>query len=135
MSWLIIYESYKIRDERRLLEDAILDMRIGASKGIAVSWLPQYPADLMAPITEDLIYRTGVAMRHVRRWLALLFMLFGVALEDARASAQVAHGPLLFAEVDGTLTSVTIGYLRRALHQAEASDASALIIQLGSSGG
>ena len=74
-------------------------------------------------------------MPYVRRLLALVFLLCGVALGPVGASAQAARGPLLFAEVDGTLTSVTVGYLRRALHLAEASDASALVIRLGSSGG
>jgi membrane-bound serine protease (ClpP class) len=74
-------------------------------------------------------------MRYVRRLLALVFLLCGVALDPAPISAQAARGPLFFAEAEGTLTSVTVGYLRRALHLAEASDASALIIRLGSSGG
>jgi membrane-bound serine protease (ClpP class) len=74
-------------------------------------------------------------MRYVRRLLALVFLLCGVAFDSAPTSAQAARGPLFFAEAEGTLTSVTVGYLRRALHLAEASDASALVIRLGSSGG
>jgi membrane-bound serine protease (ClpP class) len=74
-------------------------------------------------------------MRHLQRLLALVFLLYGVALAPAAASAQPARGPILVVEAEGTLTSVTIGYLRRALQLAEASDASALIIRLGSGGG
>jgi membrane-bound serine protease (ClpP class) len=73
-------------------------------------------------------------MRHVWLLLGLVFLLC-VVLDRPAAMAQAARGPILVAEAQGTLTSVTIGYLRRALNLAEASDASALIIQLGSGGG
>jgi membrane-bound serine protease (ClpP class) len=72
-------------------------------------------------------------MRYVRVLLALVFLLCGVALDPA-AAAQSVRGPVFLVEAEGTLTSVTVGYLRRALHLAEASDASALIIRLGSGG-
>jgi membrane-bound serine protease (ClpP class) len=74
-------------------------------------------------------------MRSVRLLLGLVCFLCGAALDRPAATAQAARGPLLVVEAQGTLTSVTIGYLRRALHLAEASDASALIIRLSSGGG
>jgi membrane-bound serine protease (ClpP class) len=74
-------------------------------------------------------------MRYVRLLLGLAFLLSGATLARPAASAQAARGPLFFAEAEGTLTSVTVGYLRRALHLAEASDATALIIRLGGGGG
>jgi membrane-bound serine protease (ClpP class) len=45
-----------------------------------------------------------------------------------------AQGPLYLAEIDGVVTNYSLGYLRRTLREAEASNASALIIRLGSSG-
>ena len=74
-------------------------------------------------------------MRYLRRLLALAFLLCGLALGQTAAAAQPARGPILTVGAEGTLTSVTVGYLRRALHLAEASDASVLIIRLGSGGG
>ncbi len=38
-------------------------------------------------------------------------------------------------DIEGAVTSVSIGYLQRALNLAEAANANALIIRLGSSGG
>src|SRR5262245_51427105 len=81
------------------------------------------------------ISRDRSTMRRLRLMLGLVFLLFGAALDHPAAEAQAASGPLLVVEVQGTLTSVTIGYLQRALHLAEASNASALVIQLGNAGG
>lgn len=67
---------------------------------------------------------------------ALLFAALLICLAPARAaSGQPARGPLYTVDVQGTVTSVTVGYMRRALQQAEASGASALIVRLGNSGG
>jgi membrane-bound serine protease (ClpP class) len=44
------------------------------------------------------------------------------------------RGPIYFAQVDGVVTSVKVDYLQRALQTAEASDATALIIQVSSEG-
>lgn len=49
------------------------------------------------------------------------------------AAAQ-QRGPIYTVEVHGTITNVTIDYLERALRQAEASNATALIIQLSNQG-
>jgi membrane-bound serine protease (ClpP class) len=49
--------------------------------------------------------------------------------------AQQARGPIYTVEVESAVTSVTIGYLQRALNLAEAANANALIIQLSSNGG
>lgn len=65
--------------------------------------------------------------------LALFACLIGYSVAMP-ARAQSSGGPVFVAEAEGTITSVTIGYLRRALHLAEAANANALIIQLGSSG-
>jgi membrane-bound serine protease (ClpP class) len=51
------------------------------------------------------------------------------------SAAQILRGPIYTVEVRGAVTSVTIGYLQRALHLAEAANANALIIRLSSSGG
>lgn len=68
--------------------------------------------------------------------LLILALLLGLALPGwpAGARAQPAGGPIFVAEASGTITSVTTGYLRRALHLAEAANATALVIQLSSSG-
>jgi membrane-bound serine protease (ClpP class) len=68
--------------------------------------------------------------------LLVLALLLGLTLPGQPASvrAQPPGGPVFVAEASGTVTSVTIGYLRRALHLAEAANASALVIQLSSSG-
>jgi membrane-bound serine protease (ClpP class) len=74
-------------------------------------------------------------MHYARLLFGFVCLLCGVAFIHPVASAQAARGPVFTVQAEGTLTSVTIGYLRRALHLAEAADASALIIQLGSGGG
>src|SRR4029078_3905200 len=56
-------------------------------------------------------------------------------ISPAPAAAQAAAGPIYVAEIQGTGTSVTIGYLRRALNLAEAANANALIIKIDSTGG
>lgn len=66
--------------------------------------------------------------------LAVL-LLIPTAGPATPAWAQQPAGPIYSADVDGTVTSVTIDYLRRALQQAQAAGANALIIRLGSSGG
>jgi membrane-bound serine protease (ClpP class) len=74
-------------------------------------------------------------MRRMTQVIALVLLLaapmFGRPMP---AAAQGANGPVYIASVDGTLTSVSTGYLRRALRQAEAADANVLIIELGSVG-
>lgn len=75
-------------------------------------------------------------IRAISQMITLLVLLLAlVAVQPAPAWAQGPPGPLYATEVQGTVTSVTIDYLRRALQQAEASDANALIIRLSSSGG
>ncbi len=76
----------------------------------------------------------AVAMRRVSAILVVLLCLLpGWLALPGPAQAQ-APGPLYVATVRGTVTSVTVGYLRRALRLAEASNASALLIELGSTG-
>ena len=69
------------------------------------------------------------------RRLYIPFILLLVLLLVPGALAQPpAAGPLYRATVSGTLTAVSTGYLQRALHLAEAANASALIIELSNSG-
>ena len=63
--------------------------------------------------------------------LLLLFVLLGAQPTKAQPSAA---GPIYRAAVGGTLTSVSTGYLRRALQLAEAANASALVIELSNRG-
>jgi membrane-bound serine protease (ClpP class) len=69
-------------------------------------------------------------------WLCLLMGLLVLLVHAGeQASAQTQqHGPIYTVEVEGVVTDVTVDYLRRSLRVAEASDATALIIQLGSEG-
>src|SRR3954466_8771242 len=65
-----------------------------------------------------------------------LILLLALAAFDSvgPVSAQAAPGPIYVAEAQGTNTAVTIGYLRNALHVAEASNANLLVTQLSSTG-
>jgi membrane-bound serine protease (ClpP class) len=74
------------------------------------------------------------AMRCIWTVLVLAILLIGPATSTP-AHAQAPSGIIYVAEVEGSITSVTIGYLRRAIHEAEAADANALIIRLNSGGG
>src|SRR6476469_5074371 len=74
-------------------------------------------------------------MRRMCQVIALTLLLAYAAFESAGSvSAQAAVGPIYVAEAQGTITSVTIGYLRNALHLAEASNANLLLIQVSSTG-
>src|SRR4051812_21786369 len=74
-------------------------------------------------------------MRRTCQVIALTLLLAFAAFESVGpVAAQGAAGPVYVAEASGTITSVTIGYLRNALRLAEASDASLLLIQLSSAG-
>lgn len=74
-------------------------------------------------------------MRRARYLIAsaALFLLI-IAGAPAPSHAQGAAGPLYVAPVQGTLTSVTASYLRRALRQATAADANLLLIELSGQG-
>jgi len=67
--------------------------------------------------------------------IALTLLLAFAAFDSAGpAFAQATPGPIYVAQARGTITSVTIGYLRNALHLAEASNANLLLIQISSAG-
>lgn len=71
------------------------------------------------------------------RWFYGLLGFFLLLLWSAGTNTAVIaqqRGPVYSVEVEGTVTNVTVGYLERALRQAEASNATALIIQLSSEG-
>lgn len=73
--------------------------------------------------------------RLLRQWLLVLFSGFALLLAfPAPATGQQA-GALYLVELDGVVTSVSTGYVRRALREAEAASVEALIIRLGSQGG
>ena len=80
--------------------------------------------------TRDMatIRRTGLLC-------ALALLILGAVLGQPVVAAQEARGPLYSVRVGGAVTSVTVGYLQRALQLAESADANALIIELSSSGG
>jgi membrane-bound serine protease (ClpP class) len=66
-----------------------------------------------------------------RTLLFLTLLLLFVAPVQAQSQE---HGPLYLIEIDGVITSITVGYMERALRTAEASNATALIIELSSEG-
>lgn len=72
-----------------------------------------------------------------RRWvysligLCLLLLVYNTTVTITHAQST---GPIYIVKVQGTITNVTINYLERALRQAEASSATALIIQLSNQG-
>lgn len=65
--------------------------------------------------------------------LAPLLLLATLAVPALQTQAQ-ERGPIYRVVVEGVVTDITVGYLRRALQTAEASDATALIIELGGEG-
>ena len=75
----------------------------------------------------------------IRRLFKIIVLTAFVGLvlcgQPAAARAQAASGPVFVAEVQGTVTSVTIDYLRRALRMAQAANANVLVIQMSNSGG
>jgi len=85
--------------------------------------------------TSRLDLRGTFAMRQFFH-LVVLALIIGLAMSGptAPARAQPANGPVFVADIQGTITSVTIGYLRRALRQAEAANATVLLIQMSNSG-
>jgi membrane-bound serine protease (ClpP class) len=72
-----------------------------------------------------------------RRWFdigaILLLLVLSASLAPA-SRAQAERGPVYTVEVNDVITSVQIDYLQRALQVAEASDATALIVNLKSEG-
>lgn len=76
-------------------------------------------------------HRAGVCI-----WSLLLLALGLLEPWDGSAPASYAQerGPIYAVEVQGVITSIEIDFLRRALRLAESSDATALIIELGSEG-
>ncbi|MBX0328891.1 nodulation protein NfeD [Oscillochloris sp. ZM17-4] len=66
---------------------------------------------------------------------AAIYLIIALAplLAAPPARAQ-ADGPIYTVAVDGVISRYTVGYLRRALRDAEAAQATALVIRLGSEG-
>jgi membrane-bound serine protease (ClpP class) len=68
-------------------------------------------------------------------WLFLLGCSILLFLPAAPLAAQEStDGPLYQVQLDGVITGWSTGYIQRTLRQAEASDATALIIRLSSEG-
>lgn len=63
-----------------------------------------------------------------------LLLLHGWQALPVQAQEDQQDGPLYLVVVEGVVTDVTVDYLRRALRQAEASEANALIIELSAEG-
>ncbi len=63
-----------------------------------------------------------------------LLLLIHISNSTVKTTHAQPSGPIYIVEVQGTITNVTINYLERALRQAEASNATALIIQLNNQG-
>ena len=61
--------------------------------------------------------------------LLILLPTRGVPLAVAQA-----HGPVYTIALDGVISRYSVGYLRRALHEAEAAGAEALLVRLGTTG-
>jgi membrane-bound serine protease (ClpP class) len=80
-----------------------------------------------------ILYHGNRAMRN--RGLILLVLLFGfVALQLPWTAAAQERGTIYRVEVEGIVTTMTVGYLKRALRVAEASNATAFILQLSNGG-
>ncbi len=72
---------------------------------------------------------------HQFLWLFMLGCAILVSLLAAPVAAQEqSDGPLYQVQLDGVITGMSSGYIQRALRQAEASNATALIIRLSSEG-
>lgn len=85
-------------------------------------------------ITRAAIARSRYALR-VLWCIALALVCLTMTMSSTQAAAQEQLSGLIYqVDVEGVVTEVTVNYLRRALRQAEASNATALIIQLGSEG-
>lgn len=72
----------------------------------------------------------------LRTWFYGLWVLLLALVVYAHATTAQAQqrGPIYTVQVDGVITDHTVNYMRRALRQAEASSATALIIQLSNEG-
>jgi membrane-bound serine protease (ClpP class) len=66
--------------------------------------------------------------------VAIYLMIALLPLLAAQPAAAQGGGPIYTAEVEGVISRYAVGYLRRALREAEAAQASALIIRVGSEG-
>lgn len=73
--------------------------------------------------------------RAIWQLIFLIALCIIVPIRSPVAAQAQATGPLYTVEIQGTVTAITIDYLKRALHYAESADANALIIQLSSTGG
>lgn len=68
--------------------------------------------------------------------LALLLLVLGALSGVARGAerGQRAAGPIYSVELSDVVSRYSVGYLRRALQEAEAADAELLLVRLGASG-
>lgn len=72
--------------------------------------------------------------RLARLTLYVLLVLAPALLAPPRPAAAQARGPIYTVALDGVVSRYSAGYLRRALREAEAAGAEALVVRLGASG-
>lgn len=70
-----------------------------------------------------------VALLRLALYVALLLLALGVP-----AAAAQGRGPIYTVALDDVVSRYSVGYLRRAIREAEAAGAEALIVRLGASG-
>ncbi len=63
-----------------------------------------------------------------------LLLLVGPLLAGPAPAAAQARGPVYTLELDGVISRYSASYLRRAIREAEAAGAEALVVRLGASG-
>lgn len=73
-------------------------------------------------------------MGRLTRLLLLLLPLAAALLAAPRPAAAQARGPIYTVELDGVVSRYSVGYLRRALREAEAAGAETIVVRLGASG-
>ncbi|MFV9506999.1 MAG: NfeD family protein [Oscillochloridaceae bacterium umkhey_bin13] len=67
-------------------------------------------------------------------WLVLALIAFGSSLTTPAPVAAQGRGPILVVALDDLISQYSVGYLRRAVQEAEARRAEALVVRLSASG-
>lgn len=80
------------------------------------------------------IFLCQPALRRLRLCLYLGMALLGLGMTLAGPAGAQAPGPIYTATIDGVLTRYSADYVRRALREAEAAAAEALVVQLSGEG-
>lgn len=85
----------------------------------------------MVPFVADIPMKTRFVWLTWR--VLLLIFTFSLFWVGPNAQAQ-ENGPIYTVAIDGVVSRYTVAYLRRALHEAEAAQATALVIRMGAEG-